>query len=116
MNIQRGNPYTAVLTFTDNDGSAYDLTGKTVFFTIKLSSDVARNDDAALIKVDITEHTDATGGITTLSLTAAQTTLLDVKRAGYYKADFRIYQDGVVQTNTTTIYPEIDKIVTERTS
>lgn len=116
MKIQKGNPYSATLTFTDKDNNPYDLTDKTVFFTIKLTSDNADNDDGALVKKDITSHTEAASGITVLELTEEQTNVLEIKRDGYYKADFRLYASGVVQANTDTFYPEIVSIVTQRKS
>ncbi len=115
MNIQKGNPYTALLTFTDSDGGAYDLTGKTILFALKLTTDTADDDSNALVTKTITVHTNAAAGQTILELSATDT-LIDVKRAGYYKADFRIYESGAVQSNTTTIYPTITDIVTKRTS
>jgi hypothetical protein len=117
MKIQKGNPYSASLVFTDKDSNPYDLTDKTVFFTIKLASDVADNDDGALVTKDITTHTGAASGITVLELTEEQISVLDFsKREGYYKADFRLYASGVVQANTDTFYPEIVSIVTQRKS
>jgi hypothetical protein len=110
LEIQRGNPYSATLTFTDSNG-AYDLTGKTVLFTVKKIDDVADNDTTALITKDISVHTDATGGITTLELTAVQTT----QPCDRYKYDVRIYESGV-QLNTDTAYIDIVDLVTKRTT
>ena len=48
ITIQRRNPYSATLTVTDSDGNAYDLTGITVFFTVKNKTDHEDDDDAAV--------------------------------------------------------------------
>lgn len=111
ITIQKGNPYAAVITITSN-GVAYNLTGKTVFFTMKKVNDKADNDDGALIKQSITVHTDAVGGITTLVLTDIQTNIA----VGEYKADFRIYSVAGVKLNTKTFPAVIEDIVTKRIS
>ena len=110
MTIQKSNPYTAVITITSS-GTAYNLTGKTVLFTVKALNDNADNDTSALITKSITSHTDATGGITTLDLTGTQTNIA----AGTYKYDIRIYASGI-QMNSETGYCYITDIVTKRTS
>jgi hypothetical protein len=112
MTIQKNNPYSAPITITKSDGSAYDLTGKTVFFTLKRINDYGNDDTDALITLDIlpASHTDAINGITTLSLSAAQTNI----RTGEYKCDIRIYQAGVVQANSETFTANVVDIVTKR--
>ena len=113
MNIQRGNPYNATITVTNASGTAYDLTGKTVFFTVKKATDISINDTAAVITKDITTHTNAIGGITTLALTAIQTDIVP----GDYDWDIRIYAGSpLVQINTTKGTCEVEKIITKRTS
>jgi len=86
ISVKRGNPYSAILTFTNEDGTAYDLTGKTVFFTVKKATDNTTNDDLALIKKDITSHTSASEGKTTLELTAKETNIV----VNNYKWDLRV--------------------------
>ena len=115
INIKKGNPYTANITFKDADGAAYPLTGKTVFFTVKHLSDTGDDDTNAIITKDITVHTDAAGGITQLSLTATQTNQV----TGQYKYDFRvIYTVESIEhkSNTETGYAYINDIVTKRTT
>jgi hypothetical protein len=113
LNIQRGNPYSATLTVTDTTVTpavAYNLTGKTVFFTLKNLNDESADDTAAVIKKDITSHTNPTGGITTLSLSTVET----LQPVGRYKCDIRIYNSGGVQLNSTRFYANIEDIVTKR--
>ena len=111
ITIQRGNPYNATITITDSSGNPYNLTGKTVFFTVKKSTDSAGDDSGALITKDITSHTNASGGITALSLLSAQTDIV----LGDYVWDLRVYDDSpLVQMNTVSGTCVIEEIVTKR--
>ena len=87
ITINRGDaPDIPVEITYESDGSAYNLTGKTVFFTVKNIGDTAANDDAALITKDIISHSAPTLGQTTISLTADNTNLAP----GVYKYDIQI--------------------------
>ena len=111
LTIQKGNPYTGLITIKDSADDPYDLTGKTVFFTIKSRNDYTDNDDAALITADITEHTDDENGITVLELTTEQTDIA----VGDYRWDLRIYRiDPLVQLNSKSGICIIEDIVTKR--
>jgi len=111
INIRRGNPYNAKLTFSNEDGDAYNLTDKTVFFTVKKSTDNTTDDDLAVIEKDITTHTSASGGITALALTAAQTNIV----VGDYKWDVRVYSASpLIQMNTESGICNIVEITTKR--
>ena len=113
IRVQKGNPYVRNIKFLNkSDGSPMSLVDRTVFFTVKHLTDYADNDDGAIIKKDITVHTDAAGGETQLALTAAQNT----NTPGKYKCDFRVYELDDTQVNTATAYFYIDDIVTKRTS
>jgi len=111
INIQRGNPYNATITVTNASGTAYDLTGKTVFFTVKKATDTTADDAGAVITKNITSHTSASGGITTLALTATQTDIVP----GDYNWDIRVYDDSpLVQMNTVSGACKITEIITKR--
>jgi len=111
LQIQKGNPVSTVIAVTDESGNPYDLTGKTVFFTVKNITDETADDLSALITKAITVHTDATNGITTLELTAVQTNIAK----GNYKWDLRIYDDSpLVQLNSYTEFCEVVDVVTKR--
>jgi len=111
ITLPRGNPYNATITFTDENGDAYNLTGKTVFFTVKKTTDHTTDDSGAVITKNITTHTSASGGITTLELTAAQTNII----LGDYKWDLRVYAGTpLVQMNTTSGDCVISEITTKR--
>jgi len=110
VTIQKSNPYIATVVLTSN-GVPYDLTGKTVFFTVKLVNDITADDTAALITKNITVHVPpASNGVTTLSLSEVETNIA----SGSYKGDFRVYQAGVIQANTRPFIVMIEEIVTRR--
>jgi hypothetical protein len=114
LTIQKGNPYSRVLQFNDTSVTpavAYDLTGKTIFFTVKNLDDVADDDTDALINKEITVHTNAGAGTSLLEL---DTTDTDIEE-GDYKYDFRIYQAvPLIQLNSYAGICEISNIVTKR--
>ena len=113
LTIQKGNPYNATITIRNSAGNPYDLTGKTVFFTVKSRNDHTDNDDASLITKDITEHTDEENGITVLELNTEQTDIT----VGDYRWDIRIYKaDPLVQLNTKSGFCEIEDVTTKRIS
>lgn len=112
ITIQKGNPYVDTITIKNADGTAYNLTGLKVLFTVKTKQDFLDDDSEALITQDITVHTNAAGGITTLSLSASQTNI----GKGFYKADIRIYSSGGTQLNSDTFDCVVKDIVTKRTA
>ena len=111
LHIQKGNPASLNVTITDAAGTALDLTGRTVFFTVKRKNDYSDDDEDAVITKTVTSHSDPTAGKTVISLTATQT---DVDR-GVYKADIRVYGGGL-QRNTEQFYVEIIEVITIRTT
>ncbi len=83
MTVIRGDTDDSTITFKDADGNAIDITGATVFFTVKLTENLYDdNDNNAVIKKDITTHADPTNGQTTLGLSATDTALNS--KAEYY--------------------------------
>ena len=113
VEIKRGCPYTGILTITDDSVTpsvALNLTGLTVFISVKAMSHFADNDDDALITSEITSHTTPASGITTWQLTAAETLIA----AGVYKADVRVYTSASDFINSDVFYVEIKDVVTKR--
>lgn len=79
ITIFRGDTFPITLTFTTDAGVAIDITGYTVYFTVKrLQEDT---DASAVIAKTITTHSYPTNGITSFILTAAETKVL---RGSYY--------------------------------
>lgn len=108
--IIRGDSTTIETTFTNDDGSVIDLTGATVYFTVKKKQgDV---DDDALIKKDVTTHVDAANGVTAIELTASDTDI----EVGEHVWDLQIkYVNGNVQSTSAGIV-EVSQDITQRTT
>jgi hypothetical protein len=114
IQIQQNVPYSLELTVEDNSvdpAVPYDLTGRTVFISVKELNDERQDDTEALISSAIAVHTNPLLGETTWTLTAAQT-YIPVKT---YKVDVRIYTNAAEFLNSDTFNIEIVKIVTKRT-
>ena len=79
------------LTFT-----GIDLTGATVYFTVKTAADNDATDSTALIKKDITSHTDAVDGATEIVLPPTDTDIA----VGKYKYDIKLKKADGSQATT----------------
>jgi hypothetical protein len=112
MTIQKGNPYSATITITNSDGTPYDLSGKTVLFTVKKINDntIDALDTTALIKSTTSHVAPDTNGITTLTLSEINTNI----PVGEYKADIRIYSGLGIKLNSETFTVAVVDIVTRR--
>jgi hypothetical protein len=73
LTIKRGDTTNYNLSFRDEDGNVIDITGWTIFFTVK--ADIDDVDDDAVIKKTITEHTNPANGETKIILTSDETNL-----------------------------------------
>lgn len=82
-NFYRGDTCSYALTFTSNS-VAMDITGATIWFTLKKNR--ADADSLAALQKTLTEHSDPTHGITTLSLTKTDTNI----QTGKYFYDFQL--------------------------
>jgi hypothetical protein len=76
----RGDAIPILLEFTDEDDAVINITGWTVYFTVRkrpaetsIDTDTAEN--GAIITKTITSHTDAANGKTTVSLTKTDTNI-----------------------------------------
>jgi len=91
--VTQGDDEEYGLTFTKDDGSAYDITNWTVYVTVKRSHD--DSDDDAVISKDITNHTLPTDGETDFTFTASETQNLQ----GPYVYDIQVKKgDGSITT------------------
>ena len=90
----RGDTVVIPLTFTQADGNPLDLTGYTIWLTMKSSTDDA--DDDAVVQVSVTEHTDAVNGQTSITIPASTTANIE---PGKYMYDIQMVSgEGVVST------------------
>ncbi len=87
IEIVRGDDRLLNLTFTDDNGNAIDLTGGTVFFTVKKQKNDLDAD--AIITKTVTSHTNAAGGLSQIDLTNSDTNIT----AQTYHFDLR-YKDS----------------------
>jgi hypothetical protein len=71
-----------------------DLTGATVYLTIKADYDNDQADASALIKKDVTSHTDPTNGLTKIALAPSETSVA----AGEYGYDVKLKKATGEQT------------------
>lgn len=107
--IHRANRFDIPFKIEFDNGNDYDLTGKTVEFTVKEKGDIARNDDAALIKKIVTVFDDNDRGAFTISLSPIDTNIAEKE----YKWDLLIKTDDTDKVNTDTGLFIISSKVTE---
>jgi hypothetical protein len=79
--IIRGDDLALDIEFKDQDENPIDLTDCTVYFTVKRR--FSDTDDEALIAEEITDHSDAENGVTTLEISHTDTESLDITRDEY---------------------------------
>lgn len=110
--VKTGEQFTKTMTFSD-DAWAIDLTWVTVLFVVKtMEYPESENDDGddTIIKVDITDHTDAENGITTLELLSTDT---DKKPWTYYYEFKIVFSNGDIRCTPTEVF-ELVKSLNER--
>ncbi len=105
ITFYRENTVNINLTFTD-----VDLTGATVYFTIKVDSDTDPADTTAIISKDLTVHTDPLLGKTTISLSPTDTD----KTPGDYKYDIKLKKSTGDQQTVVKGKCEIKAAITNR--
>lgn len=110
IEVIRGDDVSMSLTFRDNDGDLIDITGYTVFFTVK--DHLAKPDTEALIEKSTTSHTDPTNGQTTIELTSTDTDIDE----GLYDYDFQLKTDTAKINSTPRGTFKVSRDVTIRTS
>lgn len=86
--VYRGESRTLSLTFTDENGSAIDITGYVILFTVKAALDTDATDSNALISKSGT-ITDAANGLASISILSTDTLI----EAGTYYYDIK-YVNG----------------------
>ena len=95
-----------LLYFKDETGTAIDITGDTIFFTVKINK--TDSDDDALIKKDITTHTDPTEGESQISLSTTDTTIA----AGEYYFDIKRLHGSNINTIVNGVFRAYQDVTT----
>ena len=101
LEFYRGDTKKLNLTFKKKDGSPWDITGATIWFTIK--KDPNDDDDKALLQVSVSTHTDPTNGKTVLTLSKDDT---NIEPGFSYPSDFQMVDDDGNVTTLAT--PEVN--------
>lgn len=110
IQVIRGDDVTLNLTCKDNDGNPIDITGYTVFFTVK--ENINDPDADAVISKQTTSHSNPTAGITTIDLSETDTDQCEA----VYDYDFQL-KDSSNKISSTIRGPfEVVRDVTIRTS
>jgi hypothetical protein len=100
LSIKRGDDWSRTLYFEDEDSAPIDITGWTLFFTVKANADDL--DAAAIISKTITVFTNPTAGEAGISLSSADTN----QAIGSYLFDIQ------VKTNLNQIVTVLEGILT----
>jgi hypothetical protein len=95
--IVRGTTRVVNLTFLQQDGTAHDLTGGSVFFAATLETSPTDDSNAAIDITPVTSHTSATNGQTQIVLSASDT---DVATGTYNCGAQAVLADGTVIEET----------------
>ena len=82
FSIMKGDTWSSLVYFKTAAGVAVDITGDTVYFTIK-SNPVGDADASALHAQTVTSHQNAAGGISKISITATESAAISVGRYSY---------------------------------
>jgi len=99
LEIKRGDSWSRIIYFEDASNARIDITGWTVFFTMKAKADDL--DAAAIISKTITVFSDPTSGEAEISLTSTDTAQV----IGSYLFDLQI------KTNNNEIYTVLEGII-----
>lgn len=108
ISLKRGNDRNLNVTIT-KDGSAVDITGWNIRFTVKKTADLA--DSAAIINTLVTVHENPTGGITNIPINASDTVSEDV---GNYVFDLKVEDDqGKLHSSETGAFEIVQEVTDE---
>jgi len=86
ITIIKRDSYSFPLIFKDEACNAIDITGYTIFFTVKTLANIDSDDTTAIIQKNITTHTSPTAGQSLLTLTTTDTD----QTAGTYWYDLQV--------------------------
>ena len=108
LSVFRGDDKTWTLNFTDSAGSVIDLTGATIFFTVKINKSDADAD--AIISKSQSSHSNPTGRVTTITITNSDTNV----KVGNYHYDFQLVDSAALVTTVLSGIFKIEQDITTR--
>lgn len=88
LEVYKGDSKDINLTIQDSSGTAIDITGYSFYMTVK--SNATDSDDDAVIDKEVTSHTDASSGETTISLSTTDTNQTVSSSTNKYVYDVRM--------------------------
>ena len=94
LSMYRGDNKTWTLTFKDGNGTAIDITGYTIFFTVKNQNayvDSTSDTTDGLVQKTIVNHTSPSTGVSVLNIVPADTSSLSPTT---YKYDMQLKDDS----------------------
>lgn len=112
LDVIRGDDKYYVVNIKDGAGLPIDITGWTIFLTIK--DDVSVNDEDSIIAKTISEHIDPINGKSKIHLTNAET-----NHVGVYYYDVQVKKPNGAEDDIFTVLSgeiEFKQDVTQRTS
>lgn len=94
LSTYRGDTFSLALTFKDNDGVPYDITGWEVFFTAKRKK--SDPDSEAILSTMVDNHSNPTAGETSVAFSDTEMSVIPL---GTYYFDIQTIDDqGTVTT------------------
>lgn len=114
IKIIRGDDETIDAVFKHSDGTVFDITGYTVFFTVKKECEIDVSDSmdaTAVIKKSVVNHTAPTLGQTKITLNSTDTN----QAPGIYYWDLQLVKNGIV-SSTQRGELELSTDITRRVS
>jgi hypothetical protein len=110
LNHIRGDNLSRLITIEYSDGTPFNLTGYTAFFTIKNLDDESIDDSSAIFAKSWTTHSDPTNGQTLLTATASEMAI----EPNIYKCDIQIKSPAGAITTVIIRQFEIKDDTTKR--
>lgn len=108
IKINRGTTWSTTYTH-QHDGVPVDITGATVYFTVKSAEyDSTQDDSTAIIEATITSHIDPTNGITNIELSPSQTSYIQGVEGNYIVPSKNYTYDIKVKEADGSIYKTVE--------
>lgn len=98
IEMPRGDTRTLSFTITEN-GSAKNITGATIYFTVRNKLDDATSDSDAVLQKSQSSHSDAANGLSSITINPSDTNTLTPKS---YVYDISLIESGGAVTSSDT--------------